>query len=608
VTIVSEDGKLACIYRDAPSAEAKIRLQTTWEGTEYDLETGKERRKFGLNFTQRRAGQSLNAAWMSSDGKLSAALVVTDVAVWNTEKGEFTQKILRENGEVFWTMVVSSDEKMLIVSDNGGLLHVHDMATGKRLRSFGVAGDSPIRHMSISPDGKLLVTAGEDSGLLRVWNFAKGTEEMTLKCPDAGNVVSLAFSADSQIIVSGSLTGFPGGPKPLAVRTWNAATGKPVRDWTGDPWRLGSYVAVSPIGKVLATMNFFGVITFWNMETGQALPAAAASPCGLEGVAFLADGKSLFTLGRDYEIRKWDAATGQLVGTQLKLREENKVEIFASDKLVVRASRDSVKLDVMDTTTGDLLLTAEGDEICLTPDNKKMATGSKDLIRVYDLQAAKLIHSWKVSQGLFAADGSAPVLRGITPDGRSVVLHSNKVAFCDAATGEVKSAWSLKDSHIFDGLDETPKFPKSGAKAKAKAKAKAENLKSEPKTLPNAAVSQDGNKIALLVIKSSSVAGGFGHYRLTVHETATGRILHKAEVPEDGGRPVLSFSPDGKLLAWGGHFKVYVWQIGNEKPAWVLDGHRSFVKSLSFSRDSARLASASWDSTALIWDLKHAGQ
>lgn len=63
-------------------------------------------------------------------------------------------------------------------------------------------------------------------------------------------------------------------------------------------------------------------------------------------------------------------------------------------------------------------------------------------------------------------------------------------------------------------------------------------------------------------------------------------------------------APDGRLLACGqdvGNIALYALTTGKEIARFA--GHRGRLTRLAFSPDSARLASASWDATVLIWDV-----
>jgi WD40 repeat protein len=82
-------------------------------------------------------------------------------------------------------------------------------------------------------------------------------------------------------------------------------------------------------------------------------------------------------------------------------------------------------------------------------------------------------------------------------------------------------------------------------------------------------------------------------------ETATGKLLQKIDC-----EPLakMAFSPDGKFMAVGGHSSVQLWDVGTGKERVRFEGHRGRIKALAFSPDGKRLASASEDSTVLIWD------
>jgi WD40 repeat protein len=308
----------------ADGLDAAVRL--------WDVATGKELRAFG--------GRESNvyAVAFSPDGKLLAA-ASWDNAVWLWDAA--TAKVRGVcRGHERWPLALafSPDGKRLASVDWGNAVRLWDVTTARQVRSFAGHTDSVLA-VAFGPDGKSLVSAGKD-GTVRVWDVATGKErERVEKHPrglggvsvgrdgtlalidQAGEVEVWAWRPGGELrqvalgayeaVVAAELT--PDGKSVLTVgkdgttRLWDAASGKEVRIFRGEPVPL----ALSAGGRVLAAQDKAGRAVLREAATGKRLGAVPRSE-GQGGCALSPDGRALASASwADGEVGVWNVADGR---------------------------------------------------------------------------------------------------------------------------------------------------------------------------------------------------------------------------------------------------------------------------------------------------------
>ena len=97
--------------------------------------------------------------------------------------------------------------------------------------------------------------------------------------------------------------------------------------------------------------------------------------------------------------------------------------------------------------------------------------------------------------------------------------------------------------------------------------------------------------------------GGYEEVRLWDAVSWERKVSFKAEVNFIIDN--LAFSPDGKTIATVGTSAedIRLWDVATATRKATLQGHASWVQSLTFSPDGGTLASGSWDSTIRLWDI-----
>ena len=461
----------------------------------------------------------------------------------------------------------------------------------KNLRSLG-EHEGEAWFPQFSPDGRWLVTSSvSDERTTTIWNSETGEKVLSKSSPVRVRRVA-HFSPDSQRILV-----------VVAIRTaaiFDITTGVQVAE-SAVPAEIISLV-FGTSGHYFATGCVDNAARVWNAETGEMISELIGHKGWVRPILFGSGDRTILTVSQDGTARLWDAETGE--ETHLFCGHQRRVwdARFSSDgRYVVTASADSTA-KVWQVAIEHTVSPAE---VCRLPARSLFpnATGTKcvgacedGLIKIWDLQNGKeLVH-------LKGLDSRASGCR-FSPDGLRIVTISDDgmVGVWDANTGErIRSLEGRQQALL------SAQFSPDGDRIVAVSSDAATVWRTETGeelfslelsglSANNAAFSPDGHRIATI----SSGA-------LRTWDSETGELVRAPIVlGDDSGYLWIEFSPDGsRIAAASTDHTARIWNVNTGKEALALVGHMSSVWCATFSPDGRRVFTASHDGTMKVWDAE----
>jgi WD40 repeat protein len=389
------------------------------------------------------AGSSL--AW-SVDGKQLFVLLGPTIKVWGAA-GKLLHTVPTPGANFF---SVSPDSSQCVTGD-GTAFSVHEVATGKVLRRFDIAGTVP----PFWWPGRPLIT-GIGTPTLSLWDQATG-KLLRLLEGHGSSILSATYSPDGKTLATTSYD--------KTVKLWDTASGKAVQTFSGHTAHVLT-AGFAANGKLVASSGGDKLVLVWDAKSGKVLHTFKGHNAEAPALAWAPlSSISLATGDREGVVRIWSTRTGK-AKTTLKTKLKGITEIvslaWSPDGAQVAGGQADHRLQIWDALAGKKLFTLE--EPGSPPAVTALAWSSNGQI----LAAGRGNHTmqlWnpKTGKKLHSLPQMAPVYRvAWTPNNNTVVsTNGDRTArFTDPVTGELRGVLLAEDKQIlgvsFDGYYRAP--------------------------------------------------------------------------------------------------------------------------------------------------------
>ncbi|HEX2361846.1 MAG TPA: WD40 repeat domain-containing protein, partial [Jiangellaceae bacterium] len=444
-------------------------------------------------------------------------------------------------------------------------------------------GHGPATGAVYSPDGESIATYHDDDGVIVVWDAESGNELYSLTVPGSGLInPAIVFSPDSAQIAAVAADG--------RVAVWPAETDAGEPTWITPHEGVDSWqVAFSPDGTRLASLGITGLAVV--EVSGQPVlgfdPTEATDISGYE-VEWTPDGESLVIGDVAGVVSVWDADTGQrLRGDITHPTGIVGVDISPDGSTVASASNNLVLISNLETGDASYNLDRGGlTDISFSSDGSRVVVidqfGTALVIDPERGEAVKAVTATGMSLVSVDVDPTEPARAVMT-----TVAGEPAIWDVAAAHSDFESAIEpLPDGGVlttsFDGSAHswTPELTPRQLMP----------IAGDP--IQDASVSSAGDLVA--VARESGA--------IDVWPIRGSTPVASLSMGDSNARAV-ALSPDGRFVAGGGaDGRIMVWEVRTGYEIAVLE-HTDSVVSVDFGADETQLVSASWDETAIVWDL-----
>ena len=256
---------------------------------------------------------AVNAVAMLKDGRAVTAGADGRIAIWRDGEPQ-PETVLEGHTAPIVALALSPDGAWLASAAWDHTVRLWPLSGGAARVLEG--HNQNVNGVAFTPDGKAVVSAAYDL-TLRIWPL-DGSAPTIVTLPTALSAVAVA--SDGEIIAAGA----------NGVVYFLDAAGQQKGELQASPTPIIS-VAVSGDGALVAAAGIRGSVAVIERKERKLARTLVGPGLPVWSVVFLPDSRTMLTGGADRVVRRWDAITGDHIGTVALGQPEDPLAAYAGD-------------------------------------------------------------------------------------------------------------------------------------------------------------------------------------------------------------------------------------------------------------------------------------